>query len=211
MSETKGENFKKYFFDPSPTSWIVEIDSDYLQSQVSYFGLSQYITYYTHCVAALKGKKIDLSECDDSKKERFIKNCIKLYGLLHGRFILTEDGCYQMEKKYKAGLFGTCPRYNCEHQNLLPIGLTTIPETDTVKLYCPRCHDIYESGSDYDAAYFGPDFPMMYLKMNKLPLRMTFIPMDVNTLVTKKITAPEVKRRLIRWVEKADEKTEETE
>ncbi|EAY01278.1 Casein kinase II regulatory subunit family protein [Trichomonas vaginalis G3] len=209
MSESRYENFKKYFFDPSPTSWICEIDNDYLLSQVSYYGLSQYITYYSHCCAALRGKKIDISECDDAKKERFIKNCIKLYGLLHGRFILTEEGCYQMEKKYMAGLFGTCPRYSCKRQNLLPIGLTTIPETDTVKLYCPRCHDIYESTSNYDAAYFGPDFPIMFLKMNKMPLHNNFIPFNVNAYANNKLGAPDVERRLVRWSEKAKEKDDE--
>lgn len=209
MSEIHSGNLKKYFFDSSPTSWICEIDNDYLLSQVSYYGLSQYVSYYSHCSSAIKGKKVDLSECDDAKKKKFINNCIKLYGLLHGRFILTEEGCLKMEEKYKIGLFGTCPRYNCKRQNLLPIGLTNVPETDTVKLYCPRCHDIYESGSNYDAAYFGPDFPIMFMKMNNIPLHSTYIPFNINKFATKKSNVPEVERRLVRWIEKHKDKEDE--
>lgn len=53
----------------------------------------------------------------------------------------------------------------CYGQNLLPVGLTDIPYQKAVKLYCPRCEDIYSPKSNrhgsIDGAYFGTTFPHM--------------------------------------------------
>lgn len=53
----------------------------------------------------------------------------------------------------------------CYSQPLLPVGLTDIPFQKPVKLYCPRCEDIYSPKSNrhgsIDGAYFGTTFPHM--------------------------------------------------
>lgn len=77
--------------------------------------------------------------------------------------------------KYKRGDFGRCPRVLCSMQSLLPVGLSDIPMTKTVKLYCPRCEDIYNPKSSrhgaVDGAYFGTSFPHMLFQVhpNYLP------------------------------------------
>jgi casein kinase II subunit beta len=64
----------------------------------------------------------------------------------------------QMEK-YKKADFGRCPRVYCYSQPLLPVGLADVPYQKAVKLYCPRCEDIYSPKSNrhgsIDGAYFG--------------------------------------------------------
>lgn len=67
--------------------------------------------------------------------------------------------------KYKKADFGRCPRVLCYGQPLLPVGLSDTAYQKAVKLYCPRCEDIYSPKSSrhgtIDGAYFGSTFPHM--------------------------------------------------
>src|SRR5690242_7587902 len=67
--------------------------------------------------------------------------------------------------KYKKAEFGRCPRVLCQVQPLLPVGLSDQPYANPVKLYCPRCEDIYNPKStrytSIDGAYYGSTFPHM--------------------------------------------------
>ena len=66
-------------------------------------------------------------------------------------------------EKYKKADFGRCPRVLCHSHPLLPIGLTDTAYEKAVKLYCPRCEDLYSPKSSrhgsIDGAYFGTTFP----------------------------------------------------
>ncbi|KAL0380041.1 UNVERIFIED_CONTAM: Casein kinase II subunit beta-1 [Sesamum angustifolium] len=105
-----------------------------------------------------------------------------LYGLIHVRYILTSKGMAAMLEKYKNYDFGRCPRVYCCGQPCLPVGQSDIPRSSTVKIYCPKCEDIYYPRSKYqgrccmlyfgmisltskdiDGAYFGTTFPHLFL------------------------------------------------
>ena len=89
---------------------------------------------------------------------------------MYYRYILTTRGLSQMIEKYQAGDFGSCPRVFCEKQKVLPVGLTDQPGEEMVKLYCPKCRDVYTPKSSrhhqLDGAFFGSAFPHMFLMMN---------------------------------------------
>ncbi|KAG2307916.1 hypothetical protein Bca52824_027664 [Brassica carinata] len=58
--------------------------------------------------------------------------------------------------KYKNHDFGRCPRVFCGGQ-----------PSSTIKIYCPKCEDVYYPRSKYqaniDGAYFGTTFPHLFL------------------------------------------------
>ena len=90
-----------------------------------------------------------------------------LYGLIHSRFILSPRGLIMMKEKYMLASFGYCPRVLCERQNVLPIGVSEELSTSRVKVYCPRCQDVYiprQKQIDIDGAYFGTSFPHVFIK-----------------------------------------------
>ncbi|XP_036056979.1 casein kinase II subunit beta-like [Onychomys torridus] len=68
-------------------------------------------------------------------------------------------------KKYAFGDFGYCPHMYCENQPMLPIGVSDALGEAMVKLYCPKCMDVYTPKSSRhhhtDGAYFGTGFPHM--------------------------------------------------
>ena len=82
-----------------------------------------------------------------------------------------------MREKYLSGKFGTCPRVLCEKQNVIPVGISEDVKLARVKIYCPRCKDIYtpkKKFADVDGAYFGTSFPQLLLMVSlKISFRHT--------------------------------------
>lgn len=149
---------------------MCQIDDHYLFSSVSYYGLNDKVENFSKAVKVVKGNMKTLDTLSIAEKNRTIQSANKLYGLLHARYICTADGAEEMRKKYFDGLYGKCPRVSCGHQNLLPIGLSYNIGEGTVKVYCPRCCDVYETNQSIDGAYFGPDFPIYFLKANRIKI-----------------------------------------
>ena len=54
----------------------------------------------------------------------------------------------------------------CRGQAVLPIGLSDTPNEDSVKLYCPRCEELYATKAPrhehIDGAYFGTTFAHLF-------------------------------------------------
>jgi casein kinase II subunit beta len=74
-----------------------------------------------------------------------------------------------METKFNNGDFGQCPRFACNGQNVLPVGLSDIPAESEVKVYCPRCNGVFETPlSRADGAFFGRTFAHFFLLTRKL-------------------------------------------
>jgi len=148
--------------------FFCEVDEDYVQDEFNLTGLHTLMPYYDNALDMIldiepEEKERPLSE----EKQEIVEYAAEmLYGLIHARYIVTSRGMHAMYEKYRNGAFGRCPRVFCEGQMVLPVGLSDLPRNYTVKVFCPRCHELYvpkTRQASIDGAYFGTTFPHLFL------------------------------------------------
>lgn len=178
-SETDSEESDVSGSDGDDTSWIswfcnlrgneffCEVDDDYIQDDFNLCGLSSQVPYYDYALDLILDVESSHGDMFTEEQNELIESAAEmLYGLIHARYVLTSKGMAAMLDKYKNIDFGRCPRVFCCGQPCLPVGQSDIPRSTTVKIYCPRCEDVYYPRSKYqdiDGAYFGTTFPHLFL------------------------------------------------
>ena len=166
-----------WFVNLKGNEFFCEVDSAYIQDGFNLTGLNTQVSYYDHALDMI----LDIEAKDqlsEEEQERVENDAENLYGLIHARYILTTQGLHAMLEKYRQCHFGRCPRHLCKGQSCLPAGVVDTTNREAVKLYCPRCEDLYASKSTrhehIDGAYFGSTFPHLFfltfpeLKVDKL-------------------------------------------
>eukprot|EP00002_Diphylleia_rotans_P003496 TRINITY_DN1240_c0_g1_i2.p1 TRINITY_DN1240_c0_g1~~TRINITY_DN1240_c0_g1_i2.p1 ORF type:complete len:179 (-),score=38.65 TRINITY_DN1240_c0_g1_i2:221-757(-) len=138
------ESWIQTFLSLDGNEFFVEVADDFIRDDFNLTGISAVIPYYRHALEILLDH--DIQDMSLTRDQSYILDhaCEELYGMVHARFILTSRGMNAMFEKYQAGHFGVCPRVLCHGQHLLPIGLSDVIRQETVKLYCPRCEEIYQ-------------------------------------------------------------------
>ncbi|KAL5551280.1 hypothetical protein UlMin_001456 [Ulmus minor] len=178
-SETDSEESDVSGSDGDDTSWIswfcnlrgneffCEVDDDYIQDDFNLCGLSSQVPYYDYALDLILDVESSHGDMFTEEQNELVESAAEmLYGLIHARYILTSKGMAAMLDKYKNYDFGRCPRVYCCGQACLPVGQSDIPRSSSIKIYCPRCEDIYYPRSKYqdiDGAYFGATFPHLFL------------------------------------------------
>ncbi|CAH7673668.1 casein kinase II, regulatory subunit [Phakopsora pachyrhizi] len=153
-----------WFLSTKGNEYFCEVDEEYILDRFNLTGLNSEVQHY--------GQALDLitdalgeDELDERTRESVEGSARHLYGLIHARYIITSRGLAKMLDKFKKADFGRCPRVLCYTQPLLPVGLSDSAQLKAVKLYCPRCEDIYSPKSSrhgvIDGSYFGTTFPHM--------------------------------------------------
>lgn len=148
--------------------FFVEVDEDYIQDDFNLTGLRSMVPNYDYALDMILDAESD-EALTEEQQESIESAAEMLFGLIHARYILTNRGLATMVDKYNAMDFGRCPRVYCQGQAVLPVGQSDIPRMNTVKLFCPRCEDIYypkyTRHNQIDGAYFGTTFPHLLLQM----------------------------------------------
>lgn len=141
--------------------WLIPVNSSYINDNFNLYGLSQQVNNYNTALKLIKDQNPSL---EPSEVKEINKDAIVLYHLIHQRYLLTIGSVQLMQTKYNKAEFGQCPRVNCHHARLLPIGVSPKPNFSTVKLYCFSCNDVYDPPPHihYDGAAFGPYFPQFF-------------------------------------------------
>ncbi|XP_078439993.1 putative casein kinase II subunit beta-4 isoform X2 [Wolffia australiana] len=182
-SDTDSDESELSGSDGEDTSWIswfcnlrgneffCEVDDEYIQDDFNLCGLSSQVPYYDYALDLILDVESSQSDSFTGEQNELIESAAEmLYGMIHVRYILTSKGMTAMLEKYKCYDFGRCPRIYCCGQPCLPVGQSDIPRSSTVKIYCPKCEDIYYPRSKYqgnvDGAYFGTTFPHLFLMTN---------------------------------------------
>lgn len=178
-SETDSEESDVSGSEGDDTSWIswfcnlrgneffCEVDDEYIQDDFNLCGLSGQVPYYDYALDLILDVESSHGDMFTEEQNELVESAAEmLYGLIHVRYILTSKGMTAMLEKYKNYDFGRCPRVYCCGQPCLPVGQSDIPRSSTVKIYCPKCEDIYYPRSKYqgniDGAYFGTTFPHLF-------------------------------------------------
>ena len=149
----------------SVNNWLACIDTSFLKDNFNLYGISSIVPNFQLALKLILDENIDEEIMNNNTEVR--EDAEMLYGLIHARYILTPPGLTNMKRKYEAGIFGQCPRFQCLGQNLLPVGLSSKLNHSSVKVFCPKCGEIYHSNSDLDGAYFGPSFPHFFQQINR--------------------------------------------
>jgi len=110
---------------------------------------------------------------EDLQNEEFLElnqEASDLYGLIHSRFIITQRGLSKLYNKFLNGTYGYCPRALWDRQKVLPVGLSDELRTSRVKVFCPKCEEVYIpkfKSINVDGAYFGTSVPHIFLRSFK--------------------------------------------
>lgn len=186
MSKEK-KGWVDWFLAQPGHQFFVRIDDSFLQNMYNYYGIKQKVDHFQEAYQLLNNNSI--SKCN-AKSENSInvfiveQQTMVLYGLLHARFLLTNEGMEKIFEKFKQSTFPCCTRILCQKQQCLPYGISDELCTESVKLFCPCCSDVYiikdPQYSTIDGAYFGnswvPIFLQKYKKNLELPQAEAFVP-----------------------------------
>lgn len=196
-SESSEENFWfEWFQQQKGNEFFCEVEEQFILDRFNLTGLTTAVPHFNVAFDLITDAAVEtqsdnnknnsssscitnLMDMDEEVRAEVEKSAKHLYGLIHARFVMTSKGLAKMAKKYKKGHFGRCPRALCYNQMTLPIGISDVPGVKPVKLYCPKCEDVYNPPyrrhATVDGAYFGTSLPHLILQVfpNLVPAKTT--------------------------------------
>jgi casein kinase II subunit beta len=165
--EESGSSWVEWFQSLRGNELFCSVDEDYITDRFNLTGLNTVVQHYQlayEIITDSLGQELDPEVWDAAER-----SARHLYGLIHARYILSNKGLCKMAEKMKRGDFGKCPRVLCHNQNVIPVGISDNTGVKCVKLYCPKCEDIYNPPSKrhlaIDGAFFTASLPHLLLQM----------------------------------------------
>lgn len=158
-----------WFCSLKGNEFFVEVEEIYIRDGFNLTGLTSQVPYYDYALDLILDVDSPSDDMLTEEQQEMIESAAEmLYGLIHARYILTSRGMQAMREKYYSAEFGRCPRVFCYGFPVLPVGQSDIPCTNTVKIFCSKCEDVFYPKSSrhgsIDGAYFGTSFPHLFLQ-----------------------------------------------
>ncbi|KAG0667681.1 casein kinase 2 regulatory subunit [Rhodotorula mucilaginosa] len=136
-SASYANSWISWFLASKGNEYFCEVDDEYIIDRFNLTGLNQEVQGYSAAIELITDTAAD-QDLNDEQREQLEASARHLYGLIHARFIITSRGLAKMASPSRGF---------------------------TVKLYCPRCEDLYSPKSSrhgsIDGAYFGSTFAHM--------------------------------------------------
>lgn len=165
------ETWIDWFLSQPRGKFFVKIDDHFLSDAFNWYGIKQKVHHFQAAFELLHKNYVFPSHAKmehESEKWLIEQQAELLYGFIHARYILTEEGLDKMHKKYQNGDFPRCPRVLCNDIKCLPYGVSYDLMDHPVKLFCPNCNDIYNINDEMmetvDGAFFGSSWIHPFLQ-----------------------------------------------
>lgn len=158
-----------WFTEMKGNEFFCVVDREYIEDDFNLIGLSSLVgSSYHYALDLILDMSSPKSDHLTEEQQRMVESSAEtLYGLIHSRFITTQRGLQLMVDKFLHSEFGTCPRVLCAEQAVLPVGMSDELQESSVKLFCPKCQDVYHPRSTrykaLDGAFWGTSFPHLLL------------------------------------------------
>jgi casein kinase II subunit beta len=160
--------------------YFVKIELSYLNDNFNFFGLRGFshesqLTFLS-AVDAIRGPSLSSERRPQELTPDVERAAVRLYGLLHARYLLTQNALCQMYDKFTRKEFPRCPRICCGGQVCLPYGPNDEIEVSMLRMFCPECREVYvaddEISHSIDGAYFGPSWIHLFVQRYERKLRV---------------------------------------
>jgi casein kinase II subunit beta len=172
-----GEVWVDTFLATPRGRFFAKVDMAYLVDPFNLYGLRVKVReHFRNAVELVRGHGFSpdgqLSELPaDVDRAAIQRAAVRLYGLVHARFLLTQgekQGLDQMYEKYSRQEFPRCPRTFCEGHVCLPFGPSEEPDESVLRIFCPNCREVYSADDpvceQIDGAYFGPSWVNLFIQ-----------------------------------------------
>lgn len=198
------------FISTEGNEFFCKVDLDYIDNKFNMFGLkeNEHVHHYNSAIKTILGLEELSDYSEDSDCEKSDIGAELLYGLIHARYILTQQGLLKMVDKIANCDFGFCPRVLCRKAPVIPFGFHQNYGQSTMRLMCTLCQDIYHPSNHHDGSFWGPTFANLALlqaselnlfekinEIRKIPLDQEPKPFNLNLFGFQLFSSMEITRK----------------
>ena len=156
-----------WFLSQPKGKYFIKIDPEYMNNIYNFYGIRQKVPFFKYSLDLIRGDYILPEDRPSQWPPNLDEYGLCLYGILHARYLLTSQGQERMHEKYLINQFPKCPRFFCDGIQCLPYGDSDDIGQSCVRMFCPRCHQVYtissEQNNSIDGSFFGPSWVHPFL------------------------------------------------
>lgn len=164
-SDSEGEEYSECwiqnFLENQENMFLERLPDTFLLDKFNFYNLKDSIEEFKECYQAIL----------DQGPSYNIHEETKLYFYLHQRYIMyNKQGMGSMLDRIKTKTFGSCQRWGCKENPMIPVGLHSEYGRSKTKVFCYACNCLYEPRGQLrkvDGCAWGSAFAPYIMLLNK--------------------------------------------